>query len=366
MKKAIMFLLLLSVAIPCFSFSYNPEGKEEFCFSPCSYPIYDNYLLEHSAFYEDSFLYRDFYSSIDIAINASHFETFKRAFKSGLWYWDYVLTKGYFDEQILCDSKGETINDSKYDYYSVVLENGESYIYKCLKGQKYSPASEGLFVIRPIELYRPVIEKAPFVPGSWISVVGCDSELKYYPDYILSNGNVINSKTLSLLIIVTSHITDDSIRLKLSELVTFLKNPDIDYDKDQNIIWIQMCDLTSGRLNGFPLIGYVGYSVDTGYLLPRLIFLLQDENIQSIVIGYDNKEWNAYDSLNPSFNPAGKEGYYYSDSWIGDYIKTLRDIISAKDVRMRIKTGNDYKMLTISDENKIQLGYILDIYEKLK
>ena len=368
MKKLLFLILIVVVVAPCFSVSYNPDGKEEFCFIPFFYDISWG-TVGFTAHYEESYLYNDFYSDIDAAINGWNSENKRKYYspKSGLWYWDYVLTKGYFEYQITVDSNGANIEDSKYEYYSVVLEDGSTYVYKCVKGNKYTPAGRGNFVIQPIEAYRPVLEKSPFVPGSWVRIVGCDGVGKELLSYKLSNGNSIVCTLLEWLVDATNHIENDSARLKLSELVTYLDYPDPSYDEDNSIVWIQMCSLEVAKAQEYPLINYIGYYTDGSFpdgsfLLPRLVFLFEDEDISSIVIRYDGVEWDASDSLNPSFAPAGGN-YYYSDCWVGNYIPILENIVAAEDVQIRYKTGEQYKTLTITEENKTQMKYIFQIYD---
>ncbi len=366
MKKIIILALITIVAAPCFSVDYKPEGKEEFCFIPYFYDI-SNHFAGYSAYIEDSFLYNDFYEDIDSAIKARHVGYGRQySTKSGLWYWDYVLTKGYFDHQIFADSNGQAINDNKYEYYSVILENGASYVYKCIKGDKYTPAGLGSFVIRPIGEYKPVLEKAPFVPGSWIRIVGCDGVGNDLLTYELSNGKSLYCSTVESITDVTNHIHNDSTRLKLAELVTYLEYPDMDFDDESSIVWIQCCNLEIAKTFDYPLINYIGYIEDGNYLLPRLVFLFEAEDIKSIIIRYDGVEWDIFEALNPTFESAGKDGYYYSDCWIGDYVTTIKGIIEATDVQIRVKAGDEYKIYSVSDKNKEQMKYIFNVYDELK
>ncbi len=363
MKKLLFLIFIVVVIAPCFSVTFNPDGKEEFCFIPLYYDI-DWNTVGFTAHYEESYLYNDFYSDIDSAINGWNSDNKRKYYsaKSGLWYWDYVLTRGYFDYQILNDSTGAKIEDSKYDYYSVVLEDGSSYVYKCIKGRKYTPAGRGLFVIQPIDKYKPILEKAPFVPGSWVTVVGCDGIGDELLSYRLSNGNSIDCTILERMIDATNHIEKDSARLKLAELVTNLEYPSVSYDEGNSVVWIDMCNLEVAKALEYPMINYIGYITDGSYLLPRLMFLFEDEDINSIVIRYDGVEWDAYEALNPTFKPTGKN-YYYCDCWIGDYLSTLEKIITAKDVQIRYKTGEQYKTLTITEKNKTQMKYLFQIYD---
>lgn len=359
MKKILLSILLIFVGLSCFA--YSPEGKEEFCFAPYFYSgswwVNDVYTLQ----WENRYLYGDFYADIDDAIN-----TFSNSYtKSGLWYWDYVLTKGYFDSQIYKNSKGEEIND-KYDYFKVVLENGKELVYKSVKGDKYTPAGEGLFVIKPIEQYRPIIEKQSFVPGSWVQIVGCTGEQSDLLKYKLSNGAELSPTIVEEIAKAVDPIKDDSTRLGIAELASLLEYPSCNYDAEQNIVWIQMCDLlVATYIEKYPMLSYVGYRVDNGAILPRIVFISESKDVSALVVKYDDKEWDAFSSLKPTFKDAGM-GYVIADCWIGSDIQTLRSILESKEVKVRVKTNDGYKSYDVNAKNLEEMAKILKIYDSYK
>ena len=354
MQKILLSILLIFVGLSCFA--YSPEGKEEFCFAPYFYGVGDDfYTLQ----YENCFLYGDFYADIDDAVNTVSFSYTL----SGLWYWDYVLTKGYFDYQINENSKGEVIND-KYDYFKVVLENGKELVYKSVKGDKYTPAGEGLFVIKPIEQYRPIIEKQSFVPGSWVQIVGCTGVKSDLLKYKLSNGAELSATTVEAIAKAVDPIKDDSTRLGIAELASLLETPSCDYDAGQNIVWIQMCNLLIGLIRKYPMMSYVGYMVDNGAILPRIIFVSESKDVNALVIKYDDKEWDAFSALKPTFEDSGM-GYAIADCWIGSDIQTLRSIVESKEVKIRVKTNDGYKLYDVSTKNLEEMAKILKIYDSL-
>ena len=157
-KKAILIFVLSAISFGLFAAGYEPQGKEEFIFAPYYYSKKSWASEERDLFYSDRFLYGGFYKTLEDAISDQYYSYGRIGsyIHFGLWYWDYVLRKGYFDDLLTTDNDGKALpNDA--DYYTVVLDNGERYIYKSLKIEKYTPKLNGSFVINPIANYTPLL-----------------------------------------------------------------------------------------------------------------------------------------------------------------------------------------------------------------
>jgi len=150
--------------------------------------------------------------------------TYRKTCRNKLPYVRYVGMRGYFDslEPVKTDGKS-------YEYYPVILENGEKYFFLSLKndGGKYGSHS-------PISAltFNSSFAARPFIEGAEINIVG---EYKSFDQryYLLSNEKVLPSNQLK-------HIRDISKNYpQRAEIANLLLDTVIEYNEDYESYLIQ-------------------------------------------------------------------------------------------------------------------------------
>jgi len=150
--------------------------------------------------------------------------TYRKKCRNKLPYVRYVGMRGYFDSLEPVKTDGST-----YEYYPVILENGEKYFFLSLKsdGGKYGSHS-------PISAltFNSSFAVQPFIEGTEVNIVG---EYKSFDQtyYLLSNEKVLAGHQLK-------HIRDISKNYpQHTEIANLLLGTVIEYNEDYESYLIQ-------------------------------------------------------------------------------------------------------------------------------
>ena len=201
--------------------------------------------------------------------------TYRKTCRNKLPYVRYVGMRGYFDSLEPVKTDGDT-----YEYYPVILENGEKYFFLSLKidGGKYGNHS-------PISAltFNSSFAARPFIEGAQVNIVG---EYKSFDQsyYLLSNEKVLPSNQLR-------HIREISKNHpQRSEIANLLLDTVIEYNEDYESYLIQ----PTLNANSADVRLILGLNHSSSWLRFKVSHLSSSlKTINGFTLRADDKKWRS-------------------------------------------------------------------------
>jgi len=201
--------------------------------------------------------------------------TYRKVCRNKLPYIRYVGLRGYFDSEKPVKSDGES-----YEYYPVILENGEKYFFLSTKkdGGKYGSTSP----ITAVSFNSNFVVQ-PFIQGSEINIVGeyTNFDTTYY---LLSNEKVLENSQLK-------YIRDISQRYsQRSKIADLLLRTAIEYNQDYDSYLIQ----PNAFENSSDVRLILGVNKNSSWLRFKVSHLSDSKKlITGFTVIADNKQWHS-------------------------------------------------------------------------
>lgn len=200
---------------------------------------------------------------------------YRNSCRNRLSYLRYLGMRGYFDTSIAVKSDGE-----HYEYYPVVLENGEQFYFLSLQkeGGKYGNESP----ISSVSLSVNYVPK-PIIQGSSIDIIGeYNSFGKLY--YLLSNNRVIENQQLKYIRSISNIYSQGT------EIADLLLDTSIEYIEEYGAYLIQ--PNASNQKSDVRLI--IGLNDNGSWLRFKVSHLSDSElSLQGYTLIADNQQWRS-------------------------------------------------------------------------
>lgn len=302
------------------AFVYAPNGKEQFVFHEKE-PSLQKYG------------YRKFCGST---------KTF--ACSNKLSYQKYVGMKGYFDT-----AQPVKIGFSGYEFYPVILENGEKYYFVSNKkyGGKYGSSSP----IISLEEYAKLrsFKSEPLIPGSSIQLVG--NEISYGVKYFtLSNGNQVSEERLGLIREVCSRFKNKP------EMAELLLNMYIDKDEVDYRFFIS----PTGRSE---VILYIGFNEKKQWLRYKVEYYDDDWLfVSSYKVAADDYRWQSPKMDFKRDHSSGSVWEWIDVSANKQEIAVAKALANAQKATIRFQGKQYYSDKHLQDDQKDAIRKILKLF----
>ena len=304
-------------------FVYNPTIKEQFVFNKKAEELqnygYDNFC--------------------------KNTETF--ACSNRLSYQSYVGMKGYFDT-----SKPIKTDYSGYEFYPVILENGEKYYFVANKkyGGKYGDMS-------PIISYKQYVElqsfkPEPLIPKSQIQLTS--NEMTYGTKYFtLSNGKQISEKNLKLIREVCKRFGNKP------EMAKLLLNMKIDKDDVDYKFFISP---TGNSLRSEAKL-YIGFNDKKQWLRFKVTYYDDDWLfVSSYKVAADDYRWQSSKLKFERDNSSGSVWEWIDVAAKKKEIEVAKALANAKKATIRFQGDQYYSDKQLQDDQKISILKVLKLY----
>lgn len=310
------------------SFVYSPAGKEEFVLNKKAEPLqkygFDNFCPNTKS---------------------------SSCYGNRLPYDKYVGMKGYFET-----NKPVKTDYSGYEFYPVVLENGDRFYFVSNKkhGGKYGSSSP-IISLKQYEDIQSFSQK-PLIPGSSILLVS--TEVSYGSKYFkLSNGDSLSEKNLKLIREVCSKFGN---KPEMAELLLGMniKKDEIDY---RFFIKPKGDVLRSGAKL------YIGFNDKREWLRFKIKYYGDDWLfVSSYKIAADDYRWQ---SPKISFERDHSSGsvWEWSDVAASDkYIEVAKALANSEKSTIRFQGNQYYSDKRLQDDQKEGIKNILKLFQLMK
>lgn len=310
------------------SFVYSPAEKEEFVFNTKAESLqkygYDNFCPNTKSF---------------------------ACYSNRLPYDKYVGMKGYFETD-----KPEKTDYSGYEFYPVVLENGDRFYFVSNKkyGGKYGSSSP----IISLKQYEEVqsFKQEPLIPGSTIQLVSTDVSYGS-KSYKLSNGNSLSDKNLKLIREVCSKFGNKP------EMAELLLSMNIEKDEVDYRFFIT----PKGDILRSEAKLYIGFNDKDEWLRFKIKYYGDDWLfVSSYKIAADDYRWQ---SPKVSFERDHSSGdvWEWSDVAASEkYIEVAKALANAEKSTIRFQGNQYYSDKQLQEDQKKGILDILKLFRLMK
>ncbi len=306
------------------AFVYSPSGKEEFVFNE-----------------KDASLQK--YGYDKFCPDTSTFACYNR-----LPYKTHVGTKGYFDTE-----KPVKKDFSGYEFYPVVLENGNKYYF--VSNKKYGGKYGTLSPIISLSQYNEVnsFSSEPLVPGSDIHLVS--NEVSYGSRlYKLSNGELVSEKRLKLLREVSSRYGNTP------EIAGLLLGMTIDKDEVENRYFIS----PQGDSLRSEAKMYIGVNDEKQWLRFKVKYYGDDWLfVNSYKVAADDYRWQSPKMEFKRDNSSGDVWEWVDISATSKEIEVAKKLANADKSTIRFQGSKYYSDKDLDGDQKKSLLNVLKLFE---
>jgi hypothetical protein len=310
------------------TFTYNPTGKEQFVFHKKADSLqkygYDKFCPDTKSF---------------------------SCYENRLSYPTYVGMKGYFDTVVPAKT-----DYSGYEFYPVVLENGEKYYFVSNNkhGGKYGSSSP----IISLKQYMEVVsfKPEPLVAGSNIQIIS--NEVNYgSKSYELSNGKTVSDKTIKLIREVASRFGNNP---KIAELLL-----DMRINKDE--VDYRFFVSPSGDILRSTAQLYIGFNDKSVWLRFKVKYYGDDWLfVDSYKVAADDYRWQS-PKINFERDNSSGSVWEWSDSSATDKdIEVANALASATKSIIRFNGNQYYSDENLAEDQKEGIKNILALYSLMK
>lgn len=307
--------------------TYDPQGKEEFIFNKKSEAL-------------QKYGYRNFCGST---------KTF--ACSNRLSYSKYLGMKGYFDatEAVKKDHYG-------YEFYPVILENGEKYYFVINSKYKGDYGSASSIMSYKEHLRMRAFKPEPLVNESNLQVVR--KKFSYGSKvFELSNGKIIPEKKLSLIREVSKRFGDNP---EVAELLVDLK---IEKDEIDSRFFISP--------KGSPLKSdvqlYIGFDESDEWLRFKVKYYDDDWLfVKSYKVAADDYRWQSPKMEFKRDHSSGSVWEWLDTSASDKELEVAKAIASADEAIIRFQGSKYYSDKTLQAEQKGSLRKIIKLFNLIK
>ena len=307
-------------------FNYEPGDKEQF--------VFNTKFKEIQKYGYESF-----------CPNTKTFACLNR-----LDYNTYVGMKGYFVSE-----KPAHTDFSGYEFYPVVLENGETYYFVANKkyGGKYGSISPIISLDKHLESNSFIPE--PLVSGSEIKVesIELQGNNKYYR---LSNGNKISEEKLKLIREVTGKFGDKP------ELAKLLLDMRINKDEVDYRFFIQPY---GSSLRSEALL-YIGFTEEDSWL--RLKVKYYGDNwlfVNSFTVAADDYRWQSPNFTFKRDHSGGKVWEWVDMPVSEKELKIAHNLADSEKSTIRFRGQKYYSDQHLEQDQKDSIKKIIEVYSLL-
>lgn len=304
-------------------FVYDPTGKEQFVFHEKAETLqkygYDNFCESTKTF----------------------------ACYNRLPYQKYVGMKGYFDT-----TKPVKTDYSGYEFYPVILENGEKYYFVANKkyGGKYGSSSPIISFKQYIQLQS--FKPEPLIPNSPIQLTG--NKMSYGTKYFdLSNGEQVSEKNLKLIREVCSRFGN---KPEMAELLLDMK-----IDKD-DVDYRFFISPTGDPLRSEAKL-YIGFNDRKQWLRFKVKYYGDDWLfVSSYKVAADDYRWQSPKLEFERDNSSGSVWEWIDVAAKNKEIEVAKALANAKKATIRFQGNQYYSDKQLQDDQKISIRKILKLY----
>lgn len=264
-----------------------------------------------------------------------------------LSYQKYVGMKGYFDtdQPVKSDFSG-------YEFYPVILENGEKYYFVSNKkyGGKYGSSSP----IISLEEYAKLrsFKPEPLIPGSSIQLVG--NKISYGTKYYnLNNGKQVSEKNLGLIREVCSRFKNKP------EMAELLLNMKIDKDEvDYRFFISPIGDILRSEAKL-----YIGFNEKNQWLRFKVKYYGDDWLfVSSYKVAADDYRWQSPKMDFERDHSSGSVWEWIDVSANKQEIAVAKALASAQKATIRFQGNQYYSDKHLQDDQKDAIRKILKLF----
>ena len=262
-------------------------------------------------------------------------------------YHKYVGMKGYFDS-----SEPAKTDFSGYEFYPVILENGEKYYFVANKkyGGKYGHSSPIISFDQYTQLKSFKVE--PLIPNSPIQLVG--NEMSYGTKYYdLSNGKKITDKNLKLIREVCTKFGN---KPKMAELLLGMK-----IDKD-DVDYKFFISPTGDSLRSEAKL-YIGFNDQSQWLRFKVKFYGDDWLfVKSYKVAADDYRWQSPKMDFERDHSSGSVWEWIDVSAGKEEIKVAKALANAQKATIRFQGNQYYSDKQLQDDQQNSIKKIIELY----
>ena len=310
------------------TFVYSPSGKEQFVFHEKAESLqkygYDNFCPNTKSF---------------------------ACYSNRLQYDKYVGLKGYFDTK-----EPAKTDYSGYEFYPVVLENGEKYYFVSNKkyGGKYGSSSPiiSLKQHKEIMAFKP----EPLIPGSSILVIS--SKVSYgSKNYSLSNGKSVSDKNLKLVREVSNRFGN---KPEMAELLLDMK---INKDEVDYRFFIS----AKGNVLRSEANLYIGVNDKKEWLRFKVKYYGDDWLfVKSFKVAADDYRWQSPKMDFERDHSSGDVWEWIDVSATDEHIGVAKALSSSVKSTIRFQGNQYYSDKQLANDQKEGIRKILKLYKLMK
>jgi hypothetical protein len=304
-------------------FVYNPSGKEQFVFHEKAESLqkygYDKFCESTKTF----------------------------ACYNRLQYQKYVGMKGYFDT-----SSPVKTDYSGYEFYPVILDNGEKYYFvaNSKRGGKYGSFSPIISLEQYIQLKSFTPE--PLIPNSEIQLLS--NKVSYGSKYYtLSNGKQISKKNLKLIREVCARFGN---KPEMAELLL-----DMEIDKDE-VDYRFFISPTGTSLRSEAKL-YIGFNDKDQWLRFKVKYYGDDWLfVSSYKVAADDYRWQSPKMNFERDHSSGSVWEWVDVSAKNKEIEVAKALANAGKSTIRFQGNQYYSDKQLDNDQKIAINKILRLY----